>query len=134
MQTKPIVSALGLPVLALVLSGVLAAPALAANEPAKKTVNVNQASVSELTKLPRVGEALAGRIVDHRTKNGPFKRPEDLMEVKGIGEKMFALLKPYVATSGPTTLTEKVSSSSSKKSSKAKNPDASAGKPEKAAS
>jgi competence protein ComEA len=78
--------------------------------PGKKTVNVNQASADELARLPRVGPSLAGKIVAHRQQHGPFKRAEDLMEVKGIGEKMFALLKPYLAVSGPTTLTEKVSS------------------------
>ncbi len=77
---------------------------------AKKTVNVNQASADELARLPRVGPSLAGKIVTHREKNGPFKRTEDLMEVKGIGEKMFASLKPYVSVSGPTTLTEKLTS------------------------
>ncbi|MBK9964756.1 MAG: helix-hairpin-helix domain-containing protein [Holophagales bacterium] len=84
-----------------------AAPATAI---AKKTVNVNQASADELARLPRVGPSLAGKIVAHREQNGPFKRAEDLMEVKGIGEKMFAVLKPFVSVSGPTTLTEKLSS------------------------
>ena len=84
-----------------------AAPAAAT---AKKTVNVNQASTDELARLPRVGPSLAGKIVAHREKNGPFKRAEDLMEVAGIGEKMFSLIKPYVSVSGPTTLTEKLSS------------------------
>lgn len=79
--------------------------------PAKKSVvNLNQASADELARLPRVGPSLAGKIVAHREKNGPFKRAEDLMEVKGVGEKMFALLRPYLSVSGPTTLTEKVSS------------------------
>ena len=89
-----------------------ASPANAADAaaPAKKTVNVNQASTDELARLPRVGPSLAGKIVAYREKNGPFKRAEDLMEVAGVGEKMFALLKPYLAVSGPTTLTEKISS------------------------
>lgn len=101
--------------LALGLVAVLAAgsPALAADEaaaPAKKVVNVNTASADELARLPRVGPSLAGKIVAHRQQHGPFKRPEDLMEVKGIGEKMFASLKPFVSVSGPTTLTEKIGS------------------------
>ena len=87
------------------------APAADETAPAaKKVVNLNQASATELARLPRVGPSLAGKIVAHREKNGPFKRAEDLMEVSGVGEKMFALLKPYVAVSGPTTLTEKISS------------------------
>ena len=84
--------------------------AAAAPAPTKKTVNVNQASADELARLPRVGPSLAGKIVAHRAQNGPFKRTEDVMEVKGIGEKMFTLLKPYLSVSGPTTLTEKLSS------------------------
>ncbi|MCL4810207.1 MAG: ComEA family DNA-binding protein [Thermoanaerobaculia bacterium] len=110
-----------------------AAPAAdeAAAAPAKKTVNVNQASADELARLPRVGPSLAGKILAHREKHGAFKRAEDLMEVSGIGEKMFATLRPYVSVSGPTTLTEKVSSKgtgTAKAAPKAKTPAA----PEKA--
>lgn len=86
------------------------AAAVPATSVAKKVVNVNQASADELARLPRVGPSLAGKIVAHREKNGPFKRTEDLMEVAGIGEKMFTVLKPYLSVSGPTTLTEKLSS------------------------
>jgi competence protein ComEA len=74
--------------------------------PAKK-VNVNTASATELTYLPRIGASVANLIVERR-KEKPFARPEELMEVKGIGEKLFLTLKPYVSTSGPTTLTSKV--------------------------
>ena len=79
--------------------------------PAKK-VNINTASEVELAYLPRLGAKVAARIVEHR-KQKPFARPEELMEVKGIGEKLFVTLKPHVAVSGPTTLTTKVRSSSS---------------------
>jgi competence protein ComEA len=82
----------------------------AAPEAAQKTVNINQASAEELARLPRVGTKLAERIVTHRTQHGPFKRAEDLMAVKGVGEKMFTSLKPYLSVSGTTSLTEKVSS------------------------
>jgi len=74
------------------------------------TVNINSATSAELARLPRVGSKLADRIVAHRSQHGPFKRVEDLMEVKGVGEKMFTSLKPYLATSGATTLASKVSS------------------------
>ena len=93
-----------------VTSGLLAAPAPSENEPGKKTVNINQASADELARLPKVGSKLAGRIVTHRSQHGSFKRVEDLMAVKGVGEKMFTSLKPYLTVSGSTTLTEKVSS------------------------
>jgi len=116
MTLRPLVHALVVPVLGLALSGIAAHPAVAQGENAlaAKTVNINQASGAELARLPRVGAKLAERIVAHRTQHGPFKRIEDLMEVKGVGEKMFAGLKPYLAVSGPTTLTEKVASTGSR--------------------
>jgi competence ComEA-like helix-hairpin-helix protein len=83
---------------------------------ASKRVNINSADSSQLSMLPRVGPSVADRIVDFRKDNGPFKKPEDLMLVQGIGEKTFQLIRPYVATSGDTTLKEKVSSSRSGKS------------------
>lgn len=79
---------------------------------APRKVNINTATEVELAYLPRLGAKVAARIVEKR-KEKPFARPEDLMEVKGIGEKMFLTLKPYVTVSGPTTLTAKVRSSSS---------------------
>lgn len=79
---------------------------------AGKKVNINTATAAELAYLPRLGAKVAARIVEHR-KEKPFARTEDLMEVKGIGEKLFVGLKPYVAVSGPTTLNAKVRSASS---------------------
>lgn len=73
-----------------------------------KAVNVNTASVAELQLLPRIGPAVAARIVEQREKNGPFKALDDLLLVRGIGEATYDQLKPYLALSGPTTLTEKV--------------------------
>lgn len=96
---------------ALTLFAVLlaAAPAGAAEAPKRGVVNINSAEAAQLALLPRVGPSVAARIVEFRKKNGPFKSAEDLMLVRGIGERTFALLKPYVTTSGQTTLTEKVS-------------------------
>ena len=95
--------------------------------PAKK-VNINTASEVELAYLPRLGAKVAARIVEHR-KQKPFARPEELMEVKGIGEKLFVTLKPYIAVSGPTTLTAKVRSSSSSASRRSSPPAAPKEKP-----
>jgi len=84
-----------------------ALPALAADSP-QGVVNVNTASAAQLEAIPGVGPALASRIVEHRDKNGAFKKVEDLMLVRGIGEKSFERLRPWVAISGATTLTERV--------------------------
>ncbi|MBI3939412.1 MAG: helix-hairpin-helix domain-containing protein [Acidobacteria bacterium] len=71
------------------------APALhAAEGPATADkVNINTADAEQLATLPGVGPATAKRIVEFRAQSGPFKRLEDLMAVKGIGEKKFLKLK-----------------------------------------
>lgn len=55
-----------------------------------KALSINRATESELESLPGVGPALAGRIVDWRTANGGFKKKEDLLNVGGIGDKLYA--------------------------------------------
>lgn len=89
----------------------------------KEVVNINKATESQLALLPRVGPALAGRIVEFREANGEFKSAEDLILVRGIGEKTFQLMKPYVVTSGETTLTSKVRQSRTQKPEKSEKPD-----------
>ena len=59
-------------------------------------VNLNTATVSDLQALPGVGVATARLIIEHREKNGGFKKVEELMNIKGIGEKSFLKLKPMV--------------------------------------
>lgn len=59
-------------------------------------VNINKASVKELTTLNKVGEAYAKRIVEYRQKNGPFQKPEDIMNVKGIGIKIYEANKNII--------------------------------------
>jgi competence protein ComEA len=59
-------------------------------------VNINTANADQLNALPGVGPKLAARIVDYRSKNGAFKKVEDLMNVQGIGEKNFLKLKPLI--------------------------------------
>ncbi len=87
--------------MALILSATLATHASAQTRTAKKpaptsAVNLNVATAAELEVLPGVGPAMATRIVEYRQKNGAFKKVEDLMNVKGIGEKKFLKLKSLV--------------------------------------
>ncbi|MBU3742723.1 MAG: helix-hairpin-helix domain-containing protein [Candidatus Kapabacteria bacterium] len=58
-------------------------------------VNLNSASKTRLMTIPGVGEATAERILQHRSRS-PFGRPEDIMLVKGIGEKRFEKMRPYI--------------------------------------
>jgi competence protein ComEA len=59
-------------------------------------VNINTASVEQLMQLDRVGASYAQRIVEYREKNGPFKAPEEIMNVKGIGKKTWEANKDRI--------------------------------------
>jgi competence protein ComEA len=74
-----------------------AAAAAATAAASKPAINLNVATVEQLETLPGIGRKTAERIIEYRTKSGGFKRIEDLMNVKGIGEKSFLKLKPLVA-------------------------------------
>ena len=63
---------------------------------ASAPVNLNSATPAQLETLPGIGAAAAKRIVEYRQKNGAFKKIEELMNVKGIGEKSFLKLKPLL--------------------------------------
>jgi competence protein ComEA len=88
------------------LSRAALAQAQAAPQPSPATqpavlLNLNTATAAELAKLPGIGPAVAARIVEHRQKSGGFKKIEELMNVKGIGEKTFLKLKPLVTVTPP---------------------------------
>jgi competence ComEA-like helix-hairpin-helix protein len=82
-------------------------------------INVNSATAAQIALLPRVGIKLAERVVEYRKSNGPFKKIEDLMEVKGVGEKLFVDLKPHLTVSGDSTLTQKIKSTGMRKRARA---------------
>jgi competence protein ComEA len=67
---------------------------------ASEQININTASVEELDKLPGIGPSIAKAIIDYRTTNGPFKKIEDINEVKGIGDALYAKIKDQI-TVGP---------------------------------
>ena len=93
-----VAAALALAVASLLSTGV----ALAAAKPAPAgKVNINTATVEQLTTLPGVGPKLAARIVEHRQKAGGFKSAQELMNVKGIGEKNFEKIQGYLTLGEP---------------------------------
>lgn len=61
-----------------------------------KQISLNRASQAELEELPGVGPALASRMIDWRSANGGFKKKEDLLNISGIGDKLFAGIKDEV--------------------------------------
>jgi len=65
-------------------------------ESATPPVNINTASAEELKKLPGIGIALAARIISYRQQYGRFRRAEHLIMVRGIGERRFRRLRPYI--------------------------------------
>jgi competence protein ComEA len=93
---------LGIVLMAFLLAG--ASPALAAQGKSKPKaaatittpVNINTATAAQLEGLPGVGARTAQLIVEQRQKNGGFKKIEELMNIKGIGEKSFLKLKPMI--------------------------------------
>jgi len=74
----------------------------AAAGPSKPAINLNSATVEQLETLPGIGRKTAERIIEVRTKNGGFKRIEDLMNIKGIGEKSFLKIKPLIVVTAKT--------------------------------
>ena len=77
----------------------LIVPLLVSAQTAAKTgdkVNINSASLAELEKLPRIGPQIAQRILDYRKENGDFKKIEDILKVRGIGEKVFDQIKDMI--------------------------------------
>lgn len=73
----------------------------------RPVININSADAAQFALLPRIGVKAGERIVAYRTENGPFKKTTDLMQVKGVGDKTFELLSPYLAVEGKTTLVSK---------------------------
>lgn len=76
-----------------------AASSPAASSP--RLIDINSATQAQLELLPRIGPALAQRIIEERTRNGPFRSLRDLERVRGIGEKTVEALSPYAECKQP---------------------------------
>ncbi len=63
---------------------------------ATERLNLNTATVEQLMTLKGIGEVTARAIVDYREQNGPFRAVDDLLQVRGIGEKKLEALRPFV--------------------------------------
>ena len=66
-------------------------------------IDVNRASAAELSLLPGVGPSLAAAIVADRESRGPFRRPQDIDRVRGIGPAILARILPHVTVGSPAT-------------------------------
>jgi competence ComEA-like helix-hairpin-helix protein len=75
------------------------APASALPSP----IDLNHADERALDALPGIGPVLAGRIVAHRNRFGPFRQPEDLLAVPGIGPRLFTRLRSRIVVSAVTS-------------------------------
>ena len=78
-----------------------AAPQPASAAKAEAVVNLNTATAAELESLPGIGKSTAQRILEYRQKSGGFKKVEELMNVKGIGEKSFLKIKNRLTIAAP---------------------------------
>lgn len=59
-------------------------------------ININTADADALARLPHIGSVLAQRIIVYRQEHGPFKRIDDILNVKGIGDAIFAAIKDVI--------------------------------------
>ena len=69
-------------------------------------IDLNTATLSQLNSLPGIGPVIAERILELREKSGPFKRIEDLMNIRGIGEKKFLKLKDLITVKTPKQVSD----------------------------
>ena len=94
MKLNRVVAAL----VALAFAAVFAsAPVSASGKPVPTAkVNINTATAQQFATLPGIGPKLAARIVEHRQHSGPFRTTQELLNVKGIGEKNIQKLQPHI--------------------------------------
>ncbi len=64
----------------------------------EKRININSASVEELMQLPGIGQKLAERIIAHRARHGAFKRPQDIIIVRGMSARRYRQIAHLIRT------------------------------------
>lgn len=83
-----------------VLAFLLTFGGLVYGESVKGQLNINTATIEELQLLPGIGQATAQNILDYREANGPFTSVEDIIKVKGVGDRKLEQLRHYLKTEG----------------------------------
>jgi competence protein ComEA len=73
----------------------------AATAMSTEVINLNSATAAQIAGLPGIGPKVAGLVVEYRQKNGPFKKIEEVMNVRGIGEKSFLRIKDRITVAAP---------------------------------
>lgn len=63
-----------------------------------ETININTASRDELARIPHIGESTAELIIQFRETHGSFKRPEQLMQIRGVSDERFRRIRPLIRT------------------------------------
>ncbi len=99
LRTKPILNALACLALVAMLGAAAPTAALAAAKSDNgdtAPVDLNSATREQLMQVKGIGPALADRIVEFRKEHGPFRRVEDILKVRGVGEKSLAKLRPFL--------------------------------------
>ena len=83
-------------------------------------VNLNTATVDELDQLPGIGKTKAMRIIEYRDKVGGFKNIREILNVRGIGPKLFEKIRPYITVGPAYTKTSTTAKSKPSKKTKVK--------------
>jgi competence protein ComEA len=76
-------------------------PPVTATVVSTEVVNLNSATAAQIASLPGIGPKTAELVVHYRLKNGPFKKIEEVMNVRGIGEKSFLKIKDRLTVAAP---------------------------------